>query len=200
MANVFIPAGIRDKAIRDTLIAIVRQLGNPTNANVQISAEPPNTYDAGTVGDIIYASSDSSIWIFDGTVWAQGPSGPSGDDGLTTLIEVSNGNVFKNNAGNVKTIKATLFIGGNESTNTAHAGYNYKWTTGGNTVCIASDRSVVDLNGAPLTSSNGTTCTTGVVADSSVTTSLGSSIREIKVGAEDILTSTEFTCEISNIP
>ena len=78
MSNVFIPAGIRDKATRDTLIAIVKQL---SNGNVTIAATPPNSYDPGAVGDIIYASSNSSIWIFDGDEWTQGPIGPTGPTG-----------------------------------------------------------------------------------------------------------------------
>jgi len=78
MSNVFIPAGIRDKATRDTLIAIVKQL---SNGNVTIAATPPNSYDPGAIGDIIYASSNSSIWIFDGNQWTQGPVGPTGPAG-----------------------------------------------------------------------------------------------------------------------
>ena len=51
MSNVFIPASIRDKAIRDTLIAIVREL---TNSNeVEVQSNPPNYNDPGNQGDIV---------------------------------------------------------------------------------------------------------------------------------------------------
>ena len=67
MSNVFIPASIRDKAIRDTLIAIVREL---TNSNeVEVQSNPPNYNDPGNQGDIVYATSDSSIWVFTGNAW-----------------------------------------------------------------------------------------------------------------------------------
>jgi len=67
MSNVFIPSSIRDKAIRDTLIAIVREL---TNSNeVEVQSNPPNYNDPGNQGDIVYATSDSSIWVFTGNAW-----------------------------------------------------------------------------------------------------------------------------------
>ena len=67
MSNVFIPASIRDKAIRDTLIAIVREL---TNSNeVEVQSNPPNYNDPGNQGDIVYATSYSSIWVFTGNAW-----------------------------------------------------------------------------------------------------------------------------------
>jgi hypothetical protein len=63
MSNIFIPAGVRDKAMRDTLIAIVRELGN-VSGRVSVVTEDPVADTSGVKGDVIYAESSGSIWVF----------------------------------------------------------------------------------------------------------------------------------------
>lgn len=62
MSNIFIPAGVRDKAMRDTLVAIVRELDNMGGINT--SQNDPDQYTVGTDGDLIYSESSGSIWLF----------------------------------------------------------------------------------------------------------------------------------------
>ena len=62
MSNIFIPAGVRDKAMRDTLVAIVREIDNMGGINT--SQNDPDQYTVGTDGDLIYSESSGSIWLF----------------------------------------------------------------------------------------------------------------------------------------
>ena len=89
MANVFIPASIRDKATRDTLIAIVRELANAGSTTVNIQADDPGVDTPGVAGDVIYATGSDSIWVFTGTVWERGSSGAQGQFTLQIYIRDS---------------------------------------------------------------------------------------------------------------
>ena len=62
MSNIFIPAGVRDKAMRDTLIAIVREIDKAQN--ITVTASDPTSDTPGKQGDVIYSESSNSIWIF----------------------------------------------------------------------------------------------------------------------------------------
>ena len=62
MSNIFIPAGVRDKAMRDTLVAIVRELDKM--GGVTTSENDPDQYTPGADGDLIYSESSTSIWLF----------------------------------------------------------------------------------------------------------------------------------------
>ena len=62
MSNIFIPAGVRDKAMRDTLVAIVRELDKM--GGVTTSENDPDQYTPGADGDLIYSESSTSIWVF----------------------------------------------------------------------------------------------------------------------------------------
>lgn len=65
MSNIFIPAGIRDKAMRDTLISIVREMNKfGEGSNIKLYDQDPGVSTAGTAGDIIYSESSNSIWVF----------------------------------------------------------------------------------------------------------------------------------------
>ena len=140
MANVFIPAGIRDKATRDTLIAIVKEL-NHTNANIRISATSPNPYDTGSIGDIIYASDTDSIWVFTGTLWEKSrisevhtiginsvTYGAVNSDPLGWPVTANN---FRNNAGTSKALVATLYIDNVAKSLVDHNTYSYLWRKNG---------------------------------------------------------------------
>ena len=67
MSNVFIPSSIRDKATRDTFIAVVKELN--TVKTVTTSATDPSIYTPGRPGDVIFSESSNSIWVFSGTTW-----------------------------------------------------------------------------------------------------------------------------------
>jgi len=62
MSNIFIPAGVRDKAMRDTLIAIVREINNIQG--IKVTSTDPTEITPGKKGDVIYSESSNSIWIF----------------------------------------------------------------------------------------------------------------------------------------
>ena len=126
-----------------------------------------------------------------------------GDDGVSPIlstIETSDGTVFKNGAGTDKTLTAHIVIGDTIPSETDYNAYNYKWTYGGDTVCIDTNRNVLNADGnVPLVSSDGMVCSTGAPADSTVNTNSGV-LRTIKVGAEDISSSIRLSVEVSNIP
>jgi hypothetical protein len=67
MSNIFVPAAIRDKATRDTFIAVVKELNNVKT--VTTSLTDPNIYTPGKPGDVIFSESSNSIWVFSGTTW-----------------------------------------------------------------------------------------------------------------------------------
>jgi collagen type VII alpha len=88
--NVFIPAGIKDKSIRDTFLAIVKELGTVAYKPT-ISSGDPTSSTLGTEGQLIYAESTNSIWLFKENGWvkilgatgADGADGTDGTDGAT---------------------------------------------------------------------------------------------------------------------
>jgi|TARA_R110000803_G_scaffold139430_1_gene206086 hypothetical protein len=125
--------------------------------------------------------------------------GQPGDGGISATIESSNGTVFRNSAGNPTTLKVVLNIGGVLPSESEYNSYSYKWTYGNQTVCVDTNRNLLNLNGVPMVSTDGTTCSVGVPADSSVTTSTSGSLREIIVGSEDITSSAKLKIEVGNI-
>lgn len=68
--NVFIPAGIKDKSIRDTFLAMVKELGAVAYKPI-ISADDPTASTLGTEGQLIYAESTNSIWLFKQNNWVK---------------------------------------------------------------------------------------------------------------------------------
>ena len=67
MSNVFVPSSIRDKATRDTFIAVVKELNSVKT--VTTSATDPSIYTPGKPGDVIFSESSNSIWVFSGSSW-----------------------------------------------------------------------------------------------------------------------------------
>ena len=111
------------------------------------------------------------------------------------------GTAFRNAAGTASTATAFLNDGGLIPDDNTHSMYDYRWEHEGEAICVMGDRTVVsDADGNPLTSSDGMTCTTGFVADSTVTTALGGSLRSIILGPEDVNMAASLDCIISNIP
>lgn len=117
-------------------------------------------------------------------------------------VDSSRGTAFRNNTGMTE-LTATVTVDNEDSTDAQHTTYNYRWEHNGNVVCVDTNRNVLDSSGNPMTatinSDGNLVCMIGVPADSEVTTTLGSSLRSINVGAEDVTRSAQFTCEVSNI-
>ena len=128
-----------------------------------------------------------------------GAAGQDGADSVQVNLVSNMGTAFRNAGGSPATVRADVYIGGNLSDDAMHNTYEYNWTYQGNKVCINNDRTIVDNNGVPLTSSDGMTCTTGVVADSNISTSIGSALRRIIIGPEDVSLQTALDCEVTNI-
>ena len=83
---IFIPPSIRDKSIRDTLQAIAREIGQGGDgAEVTVQMDEPTSATPGETGEIIYAQSSESIWIFQGTEWQRA----SGEDGASPVAYYS---------------------------------------------------------------------------------------------------------------
>ena len=118
-------------------------------------------------------------------------------------IDQSNGNVFRNGAGSTE-LTATVSVGNEDASDAQHSLYDYRWTYQGTVVCVAdSTRQVLnDTNGSPLLAtegSSGLVCSIGQPADSTIADNLGSTLRRITVGAEDVNQSAQFVCDVSNI-
>ena len=134
-------------------------------------------------------------------VTAAGEQGPVGPGGLSVAVTSNIGTAFRNSAGSPSTATATLNDGGTIPDDNAHSMYDYRWEHEGQTICVMNDRTVIsDPSGNPLTSSDGMTCTTGIVADSTVSTALGGNLRSIILGPEDVNMAASLDCIISNIP
>ena len=130
-----------------------------------------------------------------------GATGPAGRNSISVNIRSNIGTAFRNSAGSPATVVSDVRDGGVLLSDTTHALLSYKWTYNNNTVCVMNDRSVINgPDGNPLVSVNGTTCSTGVPADSSVTTSLGGALRSITIGPEDVHLMAGFGCDVTNIP
>jgi hypothetical protein len=82
MTKVFIPAGIKDKSIRDTFIAILRELNSSANKPT-VSEQDPDSNTVGTPGQLIYSEASNSIWMFVQNNWSKilGSEGADGADG-----------------------------------------------------------------------------------------------------------------------
>ena len=132
---------------------------------------------------------------------SSGTPGDPGADAILVIVDQSNGNIFKNNAGTT-TLRADVYIGGSLQDASSHNNYEYKWTYQGNTVCVSSTRQLLNASGVPLTAT-ANVCTTGFPADSTVMTnpsSLGANLRSIIAGAEDVNETANLEIEVSNIP
>jgi hypothetical protein len=69
MTKVFIPAGIKDKSIRDTFLAIVKELGGGNKPTV--SEYDPDSNTVGAPGQLIYSEASNSIWMFVANDWVK---------------------------------------------------------------------------------------------------------------------------------
>ena len=69
MTKVFIPAGIKDKSIRDTFLAIVKELGSGNKPSV--SEYDPTSSTVGSPGQLIYSEATNSIWMFVANDWVK---------------------------------------------------------------------------------------------------------------------------------
>jgi len=69
MSKVFIPASIKDKATRDTFIAIIKNLGDGNKPTV--SDYDPTATTVGTPGQLIYSEATNSIWMFVSNTWVK---------------------------------------------------------------------------------------------------------------------------------
>lgn len=69
MSKVFIPASIKDKAIRDTFLSIIRNLGD--GSKTTISQYDPTSSTPGSIGQLIYSEATNSIWMFVDSAWVK---------------------------------------------------------------------------------------------------------------------------------
>lgn len=130
----------------------------------------------------------------------QGERGLPGTDALVVRIDSSIGNAFRNDSGS-STLTANLESGGVEASANIHNQLGYRWTFAGQTICVDNSRNVLNTTaGQPLTSTDGMVCSTGVPADSAVSTGLGTALRSINIGAEDVNSRAHIVCNLSNIP
>lgn len=85
--------------MRDTLIAIVREMESLGNGNLSVSTNDPDSNTFGISGDLIYSESTNSIWVFleenwvkvlgnDGADGADGATGATGDTGDTVIVGI----------------------------------------------------------------------------------------------------------------
>jgi len=70
MTKVFIPASIKDKSIRDTFLAIVKELGGSGN-KPSVSEYDPTSSTVGSPGQLIYSEATNSIWMFVANDWVK---------------------------------------------------------------------------------------------------------------------------------
>jgi hypothetical protein len=115
-------------------------------------------------------------------------------------IETSNGNVFKNSAGDSKTLTAVVSVGGEYPDENTYLGYSYKWLYNGETVYMDNNRNILDYNGYPLTDP---VIAAGIFgaepADSTLTTNYSGSLRSINLGPEDVTNSVKLKVEVGGI-
>jgi len=69
MSKVFVPASIKDKAIRDTFLSIIKNVGDGSKPT--ISQYDPTSSTPGSVGQLIYSEATNSIWMFVNSAWVQ---------------------------------------------------------------------------------------------------------------------------------
>ncbi len=69
MSKVFVPASIKDKAIRDTFLSIIKNVGDGSKPT--ISQYDPTISTPGSVGQLIYSEATNSIWMFVNSAWVK---------------------------------------------------------------------------------------------------------------------------------
>jgi len=69
MSKVFVPASIKDKAIRDTFLSIIKNVGDGSKPT--ISQYDPTASTPGSAGQLIYSEASNSIWMFVNSAWVQ---------------------------------------------------------------------------------------------------------------------------------
>jgi len=69
MSKVFVPASIKDKAIRDTFLSIIKNVGDGSKPTV--SQYDPTSSTPGSVGQLIYSEATNSIWMFVNSAWVK---------------------------------------------------------------------------------------------------------------------------------
>lgn len=139
MSSIFIPSSIRDKATRDALNNIVRNMGG--NTSLYVRDTDPSATDTGTVGDIIYASDTDSIWIFTGTLWEKSKVSETHTIGINSVTYgavdtdpsgwPTTSDIFRNNSGTTKALVSTLYIDGVAKSLSDHNTYTYLWRKNG---------------------------------------------------------------------
>ena len=69
MSKVFVPASIKDKAIRDTFLSIIKNIGDGSKPTV--SQYDPTASTIGSPGQLIYSEATNSIWMFINSAWVK---------------------------------------------------------------------------------------------------------------------------------
>ena len=69
MSKVFVPASIKDKAIRDTFLSIIKNIGDGSKPTV--SQYDPTASTPGSPGQLIYSEATNSIWMFVNSAWVK---------------------------------------------------------------------------------------------------------------------------------
>jgi len=113
MSNVFVPSSIRDKATRDTFIAVVKELNSVKT--VTTSATDPSIYTPGKPGDVIFSESSNSIWVFSGSSWVL-----AADNTTTATVTLFN----KNNVTSAPALPTGSFVYTFSSSALTGAGFN----------------------------------------------------------------------------
>ena len=120
---------------------------------------------------------------------------------ITSRIDSTHGFVRLETGVGMTTLTATVAVDNEDQNDLYHSTLEYRWLHGDNIVCVDLNRNVLDINGQPVTATGdeetGYICSIGVPADSIISPNLGSGLRSINVGAEDVASSpTQFYCDI----
>lgn len=126
-------------------------------------------------------------------------------DVIQSRIATDNGTALRSGTIGTTTLKAVVSRNGEDQSDIAHLGYDYKWTVpSGQVVCVDVNRNVINDGESPMLASGAEgslVCAIGTPASSSEPADIhGSALREIVVGSEDVNKSQVFEVEVSNIP
>ena len=154
MVEVFIPASIKDPDLRRVLAEIARNApggtrstGTGSGASVTVQAANPTASTEGNTGDVIYSTTNDSIWVYNGTAWDQASSGQSGVTAVIEVLEATNASPnwstfantressqdFKNDSAAVKGLRIVVYEGGDEVSASTYtdSGTTYQWRKNG---------------------------------------------------------------------
>lgn len=131
-----------------------------------------------------------------------GTQGAAGENALQVTLSTLDGTVFKNSTGS-KTLKVNVSSGGRLYDDNTHNQMGYAWNYKNIPICVDSGRHVLNsTTGEPLQATQNAdgsySCPVGQLANSSG--SIGTALREIIVGAEDVSNLAQLNCDVSNIP